>query len=146
MEVEKKCVYIYLDHRKPGKYIYDDMKFEFEPIYIGKGSYSRPSGHKYTINKKKTRFYSKYKKILKETNEPPKYLIIKNNLTEQEANKLETKLISKIGKIENGGTLTNLTNGGDNNGGFKLKKDVIKRRTLTLVNDKKYHNKRFNNF
>lgn len=30
-------VYVYLDPRNPGKYNYDDLSFDYEPIYIGKG-------------------------------------------------------------------------------------------------------------
>ena len=29
-------VYIYLDTRKSGKFIYGDLEFEYEPIYVGK--------------------------------------------------------------------------------------------------------------
>lgn len=144
--MNNKCVYIFLDHRKPGRYVYDDLQFDFEPFYVGKGSLTRPNGHKYTINKKKTRFYNKYNKILKETNIPPNFIIIEQNLIEEEANKLETELIKKIGKIENGGTLTNITDGGDHNGGFKCKKSVIIKRTEKLKNNSEYLEKRKDNF
>ena len=145
MNTENKCVYIFLDHRKPGKYIYDDLEFDFEPIYVGKGNSNRPKGHKYSI-KKKTRFYNKYNKILEETNEPPKFLIIKNKLEESEANKLESEIIKKIGKIENGGSLTNLTDGGDHNGGFKVNISVINQRTETIKNSIEYLNTRKERF
>ena len=129
-----------------GNYIYDDLKLDFEPIYVGKGSPSRPVGHKYSLYKKKSRFYDKYLKIIKETNEKPKFVIIKNNLSEDEANKLETLIISRIGKIDNGGTLTNITDGGDNNGGFKVDKSVIIKRIKTLKNSYQYLNKRLKLF
>jgi len=34
-------VYIYLDTRKPGNFIYDDMLFNFEPFYVGQGKNNR---------------------------------------------------------------------------------------------------------
>ena len=33
----KFYVYAYLDPTKPGKYVYDNIEFEFEPFYVGKG-------------------------------------------------------------------------------------------------------------
>ena len=62
-EKNNKCVYVYIDHRKPGKYVYDDLEFEFEPIYIGKLNLNRPKHHKYRTGYK-YRFYTKYNKIL----------------------------------------------------------------------------------
>ena len=40
-------VYIYLDPRKPGEYVYDDLKFDFEPFYVGKGIGNRLNRHIY---------------------------------------------------------------------------------------------------
>mgnify|MGYP003339032274 FL=1 len=34
-------VYVFLDKSKPGEYKYGDLKFDFEPFYIGKGTGDR---------------------------------------------------------------------------------------------------------
>ena len=40
--MEKKYyIYIYLDNTRPGEYVYDDLKFDYEPFYIGKGTNNR---------------------------------------------------------------------------------------------------------
>ena len=42
------CVYIYFDPRKPGNYIFDNLSFDFEPIYVGKGKFTvKIAGKKY---------------------------------------------------------------------------------------------------
>ena len=77
--MDNKCVYVYLDHRKPGNYVYGDLKFEYEPIYVGKGNINRPRNHKYLYKTTINRFYSKIKSIITETNKFPDFIIIKNN-------------------------------------------------------------------
>ena len=40
--MEKKYyVYIYIDPRKPGKFKYGEYEFDYEPFYIGKGSFGK---------------------------------------------------------------------------------------------------------
>lgn len=127
-----KCVYVFLDHRKSGKYIYDEFEFEFEPIYVGKGNLNRPKAHKYRTENK-TRFYTKYNKILKETGLHPKYIIVKDNLTEEDANLIEIYLIKKIGRIDIGGTLTNLSDGGEGQSGWKMSDETKHKKSIAMM-------------
>lgn len=116
-------VYVYLDPRKPGSYIYGSYSFEFEPIYVGKGRNRRASQHlcewnlENDWNKLKT---NKFKKIKKETGNFPEAIIISSDLEENEAYDLETKVIGTIGRIDlETGPLTNLTDGGKGMSGKK---------------------------
>lgn len=144
--MKNKCVYVYLDHRKPGNYTYGEFFFKYEPIYVGMGNHNRPEGHKYCSKKHKTRFYNKYNKIINDTGQKPEYIIIKDKITENDAKSLEIKIISLIGKIEDGGTLTNLTDGGDCHSGFTIDEKSIKKRSQTIKNSKEYLNNRKNRF
>ena len=104
-------VYAYLDTRKPGKYIYDDLEFEYEPFYIGQGKKYRC----YSGLKNGGSPYKKYKinKILSEGFDP-KVIKMYENLEYEFAIKLEIELISKIGRDDLGrGPLVNLTDGGE---------------------------------
>ena len=50
-------VYVYLDTRKPGKFIYYDLEFDYEPFYVGKGRNNRYKEHlneKRIVNKHKS--------------------------------------------------------------------------------------------
>ena len=38
----KECVYVLLDSRKSGVFSYEDLIFNNEPFYVGKGSPERP--------------------------------------------------------------------------------------------------------
>lgn len=116
-----QCVYVLLDPRKSGDFMYDDFEFNLEPFYVGKGSEKRPNKHikavkynwispAYNVNPEKSR---KISEIL-EMNLNPIVEIIQKSMGAVEACRLEIDLIDKIGRIdEKSGPLTNKTNGGD---------------------------------
>ena len=108
--------YIYLDPRKSGCYEYGDYKFEYEPIYVGKGCGDRYKRHLECLMNEKlnTYFYRKIRKIKKETEKNPIIQFVSETLTEQEAFKLEIYLIWAIGRSDlRQGVLINHTHGGD---------------------------------
>lgn len=112
-------VYVYLDPRKPGIFKYDDLQFDFEPFYIGKGTKNR--AHSGIRDKKRSLKVSKIGSILKSGNFP---IIIKlyENMTNQESLIKEIETILKIGRIDNKtGPLTNMTDGGTGGMGLKHK-------------------------
>lgn len=105
-------VYAFLDPFKPGKFVYQDLEFEFEPFYIGKGKDDRIITSK--IPNKSSPF--KRNKILKIRKLGAKLIsiIIKKNLNFNESIKFEIECINKVGRRDlNKGPLTNLTDGGD---------------------------------
>ena len=123
-------VYAYLDTRKPGKYIYDDLEFEYEPFYIGQGKKYRCStglknGSKYKVHK--------VNKIIKD-GFYPKIMKLYENLNFENAIKLEIEIISKIGRCDlQNGPLVNLTNGGEGKLNFKITEETrLKQRLAKL--------------
>jgi hypothetical protein len=117
--MDNYVVYCYLDPRKPGIFLFDNFKFDYEPIYIGKGKPNRPQRHLTLYKTNNNRFYSKLQSII-ESGLTPEYKIIKSDLTEEKSFEYEKYFIELIGRIENNGTLTNLTNGGEGMSGFKF--------------------------
>lgn len=101
--------YIYLDPRKPGTYTYQDLIFEFEPFYIGKGKGRRfERSYKEAIKGKGTKYrHNKIRSIVKHCLEP---IIIKvfKDISEHEAFSKEIELVKAFKPY-----LTNLTGGGD---------------------------------
>jgi len=125
--MNKFYVYAILDPRKPGEYIYDTVKFQFEPFYIGKGSNRRITRHLTNSEINKSTFKSnKIKKILS-VGLQPVMLKIQERLTEKEALRLEMEIISTIGKTDHDGPLTNQTDGGDGISGFVHTKETKER-------------------
>jgi len=116
-------IYIYLNPLKPGCYKFDDLIFDFEPIYVGKGKNNRSYDHLRHCQNKNNKsgyrrlFYQKLRKIINSGN-LPKIITFKENLSEKEAFILEVMLISKIGRrITKEGPLCNNSKGGEGSSG-----------------------------
>jgi len=110
-------VYVYCDGSKVGKYVYGSYCFEYEPIYIGKGTCSRIYAHlRPSLLYNGSYFHNTLKRLV----ENNCYICYKlfENLSNEEAIKYEIDLISLIGKrIEGKGSLCNITNGGEGTSG-----------------------------
>ena len=128
-------IYVYLDPRKPGKYIYGEYSFDYEPFYIGKGAGNRWIHHirnvKNNIKDVNPKKINKIKKILKEGYNLEFFVIkIYQNLNSNFANLLETKIIDVIGKLnEKKGPLLNVGNG--NNTGSKTERNEATKKKLS---------------
>jgi hypothetical protein len=109
-------VYIYFDTRKPGRYVYDNYIFDYEPFYIGKGKdkryyYHIKESYKKTVH---TPNANKIRKIRNITGDNPIIIKIESLLSEEKAFEIEKKFIRLIGRKDlSNGPLLNLTDGGD---------------------------------
>jgi len=114
---ERFYVYAYLDPRKPTgeryhSYTDSNYWFDYEPIYIGKGSGDRINCHMSRIlGNENNLFLAKLRSIVNDGFNPIKLKIL-DNLYEDEAFGIEEEFIKSIGRYPNG-PLTNMTNGGD---------------------------------
>lgn len=114
-------VYAYFDPRKPGDFRFRDLKFSFQPFYIGKGSSKRSKEHilPYMLRQKSIKA-SKIKAIIKDTGKLPLHERIYENITEQEAFDIEKAMIAHFGRLDTGsGILANHTDGGEGQSGTK---------------------------
>jgi len=130
-------VYVFLDPRKPGKYVYDNLYFEFEPFYVGKGINERIVTSKYDkLNRFKT---NKIKKIELEKLKVISYKLFEN-LSEKESLEIEKDLIKKIGKMINeNGPLVNFSDGGtggDNISKHPYKSEIVKKMSESKKGEK----------
>lgn len=106
-------VYVYLDPRKEGEYVFEDIIMKYQPFYVGMGKGERHLSHLKenklnTINRLK---FNKIKKIISEGYNPIVVKIFKN-IERNFACEIEKRIISHFGKIKNGGILTNIADGG----------------------------------
>ena len=116
-------VYILFKTYKKGSYKYDDLSFDLEPFYIGKGNGKRLERSK--TDTKKTKNLHKINIIEKIHQENLTVTSIKyrEGLSEEEAFLLESELIKKIGRSDRGlGPLANLTDGGEGGSGGTSRK------------------------
>lgn len=113
-------VYVFLDQRHSGKWVYKNIVFNFKPFYVGIGVKYRITSHFTPTNlKKKSIKNNIIKSIMNDINELPIFYKIFENLTEKEASKIEIDIIKSFGKIKNKtGILSNITDGGDGINGY----------------------------
>ena len=108
-------VYVYMDPRKPGDYIYGELKLTHKPFYVGKGYGYRINEHMYKTHLKRNNHKNnKIKKILSEGLEPIRVKVYEG-LTEKESLQKEIELINSIGFVN----LTNVTHGGEGTSGYE---------------------------
>lgn len=129
----KFYVYVYLDPRKPGKYVYGDYSFDYEPFYIGKGKDKRCRD---CINSRSFYFLNKVNKIKKAGFFP---LIVKvaKEINEKEVFEIERKMILLLGRKDlKTGCLINLTDGGEGLSGH-FHSEETKRKMSVIQKGKK---------
>jgi hypothetical protein len=126
-------VYAYLDPRNQGKFKYEDIEFDYEPFYIGKGKNSRMLRHLDPNNEHNQLKKNKIKKIIGD-GLTPIIIKIKDGMSNTDALDLEIKLIKTIGrKIRNSGPLLNFSKGGETFLGYKHKEDFKKKLNKRVI-------------
>jgi group I intron endonuclease len=131
-------VYALLDTSKPGIYMYDDLIFDYEPFYIGKGTDNRDYHSAFDRHNsfKKNKIQSLKKKNIKVFS-----IKVSENLNEKDSFDLEISLIKKIGRRDlKLGPLTNLTDGGDGRTNIIVSEET-KRKISESKKSQNLHNK-----
>jgi len=125
--VNKYFVYIYLDPRYKGNFIYKDVHLEYEPFYVGIGkTKNRHLSHLYEAYKLNCKCHKckKIRKIKNKIKKDPIIIKLFENITKSEALRLEVSIIKDVGRYDlKTGPLTNKTSGGDGVVGNKLTKE-----------------------
>jgi hypothetical protein len=103
-------------------YVYHWLRRDGTPYYVGKG--------------KGDRAYDKTRTACNAPTDPARIVLIAENLTEEDAFWLEIEEIAKYGRRCDGGSLFNLTFGGEGTSGYKHKSDT----KLILAEQKKGEN------
>jgi len=82
-------VYVYMDTRKMGAFIYGKYTFEHEPIYVGKGINGRYNAHLMESCNNNKHFKNKINAIRRSTGLDPKIIFEYEGLEEVESLELE---------------------------------------------------------
>lgn len=127
--MEDFYVYVYLDPTKIGNFSYDDLKFGYEPFYIGKGRKNRCNNG---IKDKKICLKVNKIKSLINNGFYPIIMKLDINLLEKDAFIKEIYYIEKIGRKNIGsGPLTNMTDGGDGTSGrINTENDLMRKKNF----------------
>lgn len=108
-------LYILFNLNKPGEYIFNGYKFNFEPFYVGSGTYNRIFDYNKENMINKSSFSEKYnliRDLYKTYNLEDFVYIFKVSKDKEEIDKLEMEFISGIGrKVDNTGPLLNILDG-----------------------------------
>ena len=113
-------VYVMLDQRKRGNWIYKNIEFQYCPFYVGIGTKYRMTAHftPYNLQKKSLK-NNIIKSIYNELNEYPVYYKIYTGITKEMACEIEIDIIKHFGKrINHNGVLANLLDGGEGTTGL----------------------------
>ena len=89
--MKKYYVYALLDTSKPGIYVYDDLVFDYEPFYIGKGTDNR---HYHSSFDRHNSFKKNKIKSLNKKNIKVLSIKVFEDLNEQESFNIETTIES----------------------------------------------------
>jgi hypothetical protein len=111
-------IYVYLDQRKCGKWTFEEIEFNYQPFYIGKGKYFRINHHLQPKSRSNNSIKSNIiNSIEKDLDELPIHYKIYESLSFEQASEIESKMIKHFGRIDKKtGILSNMTDGGE---GFK---------------------------
>lgn len=119
-------IYVYLDPRKQGKFVYGEYEFDYEPFYVGKGQRFRKNYH---LTPKSLAIKHPKNSIIKKLlsiDLKPIVLTLINNLTDDEANDFERQIINIIGRKDlKLGPLRNLIDGGGSIPNRKITKKAL---------------------
>ncbi len=106
-------VYVYLDPRYAGRWEYKDKTFNFKPFYVGEGKGNRILTHLSSYSLKQKSIKSSILKSIIEEKLSPIFFKIYENLSKEEAIKIEIDFINHFGRQDKGtGILGNHTDGG----------------------------------
>lgn len=126
-------VYVILDPRVEGSFIYGELTFSCQPYYVGKGSGDRLKQS--TVTKHQPEKFMRLCDIRNSGLEPIT-IKAKENLSEQESFAYEKELIATIGRTMDGGPLLNICASGSGYSGHKLSDLTKKRMSLSRKGEK----------
>lgn len=132
----KYYVYVYLDPRKIGKFVYGEYSFDHEPFYVGRGCGNRDRQHVLELGQRsqqnKNRLkQNKLRKIIEEGFDPIVIRLI-DHISFDESSNLEIYVIERIGRLVcQDGPLTNIERGGTGKKDYIVSKETRNKISLS---------------